>query len=205
MLFWPVVSRSPTGEFATVQGLLELKPPKGEHRRPTFYSGRFCERVCRRTKSFRRTCNLKGNFACGSYGGFLAGSWQILGTFSAESRQDLGKISPKFRFRWRRKALEARKTPRKPRGSQRMTKSTNREPKGGQREPKWRPKGAKRSQKGGQREPRGRQNRPKDDQKSKQFFGSYKRERQPLFLAPFWLHFGSQNRRLFVFIFGLNF
>ena len=81
----------------------------------------------------------------------------------------------------------------------------NGEAKGCQREPKGRAKGAKRRLKGGQREPRGRQNRPKNDRKSKQFFGSQKRERQPLFLAPFWLHFGSQNRRLFVFIFGLNF
>ena len=38
------------------------------HRRPTFYSRRFCGSVCRRTKSFRRSHNVKGNFAWGSYG-----------------------------------------------------------------------------------------------------------------------------------------
>ena len=139
MLFWPVVSRSPTGEFATVQGLLELKPPKGGHRRPTFYSGRFCERVCRRTKSFRRSRNVKGNLVWGSYGGFSAGSWKILGTFSAESRQDLGEISPPLAMR----CLGGPKTaPREPKGSQRVPKGAKREPKGSQREPKGRPKGA---------------------------------------------------------------
>ena len=166
MLFWPVVSRSPTGDFATVPGLFELKPPTGGHRRPTFYSRRFCERVCRRTKSFRRTCNLKGNFACGSYGGFLAGSWQILGTFSAESRQDLAKISLPLA----KKSFGGPTNSRKPRGSQRMTKSTKREPKGGQGEPKWRPKGAERSKKGGQREHKGSPKRPQNGQKSKHFF-----------------------------------
>ena len=70
-----------------------MKTPKGGDRRPTFHSRRFCRSVCGRTKSFRRSRNVKGNFAWGSYGGFSAGSWRVLGTFSAESRHDLGEIS----------------------------------------------------------------------------------------------------------------
>ena len=76
-----------------------MKTPKGGDRRPTFYSRRFCGSVCRRTKSFRRSRNVKGNFAWGSYGGFSVGSWRVLGTFSAESRQDLGEISPPLAMR----------------------------------------------------------------------------------------------------------
>ena len=72
--------------------LFNWSPPRGGDRRPTFYSRRFCRRVCRRTKSFWKSCIVKGNFAWGSHGGFSAGSWKVLGTFSAESRQDLGEI-----------------------------------------------------------------------------------------------------------------
>ena len=114
-------------------------PPRGEHRRPTFYSRRFCRSACRRTKSFRRSRTVKGNFAWASYGGFSAGSWRVLGTFSAESRQDLGEISPPLAM----KSLGGPKTvPREPRGSQRVPKGAKREPKGSQRKPKGRPKGA---------------------------------------------------------------
>ena len=35
---------------------------------------------------------MKGNFAWGSYGGFLAGCWRILGGTSASSRLNLGKF-----------------------------------------------------------------------------------------------------------------
>ena len=91
---------------------LYSSPPMGGHRRPTFYSRRFCRSVCRRTKSFRRSRTVKGNFVWGSYGGFSAGSWRVLGTFSAESRQDL------------------------PKGAKRKPKGAKREPKGSQREPK---------------------------------------------------------------------
>ena len=116
-----------------------MKTPKGGDRRPTFYSRRFCRSVCRRTKSFRRSHNVKGNFAWGSYGGFSAGSWRVLGTFSAESRQDLGEISPPLAMG----SLGRPKTaPREPKGSQRVPKGTKRKPKGSQREPKGRPKGA---------------------------------------------------------------
>ena len=119
--------------------LIQLKTPKGGDRRPTFYSRRFCRSVCRRTKSFRRSCNAKGDFAWGSYGGFSADSWRVLGTFSAESRQDLGEISPPLAMR----CLGGPKTaPREPKGSQRVPKGATREPKGSQREPKGRPKGA---------------------------------------------------------------
>ena len=118
---------------------IQLKTPKGGDRRPTFYSRRFCRSVCRRTNSFRRSRNVKGNFAWGSYGGFSAGSWRVLGTFSAESRQDLGEISPPLAMR----SLGGPQTaPREPRGSQRVPKGAKREPKGSQREPKGRPKGA---------------------------------------------------------------
>ena len=138
-----------------------MKTPKGGDRRPTFYSRRFCRSVCRRTKSFRRSRTVKGNFAWGSYGGFSAGSWRVLGTFSAESRQDLGEISPPLAMR----CLGGPKT-------------APREPKGSQRVPKGSPKSAKGSQKGGQREPRGRQNSSKNDKKSKK-------------AKHFWLRFGS--------------
>ena len=98
---------------------------------------------------------MKGNFAWGSYGGFSAGSWRVLGTFSAESRQDLGEISPPLAMR----CLGGPKT-------------APREPKGSQRVPKGSPKSAKGSQKGGQREPRGRQNSSKNDKKSKLYLES---------------------------------
>ena len=76
-----------------------MKTPKGGDRRPIFHSRQFCRSVCGRTKSFRRSRNVKGNCVWGSYGGFSAGSWRVVGTFSAESRHDLGEISPPLAMR----------------------------------------------------------------------------------------------------------
>ena len=87
------------GFCAVCPRLIQLKTPKGGDRRPTLHSRRFCRSVCGRTKSFRRSRNVKGNFAWGSYGGFSAGFWRVLGTFSAESRHDLGEISPPLAMR----------------------------------------------------------------------------------------------------------
>ena len=116
-----------------------MKTPKGGDRRPTFHSRRFCRSVCRRMKALRRSRNAKGKFEGVSYGGFSAGSLRVLGTFSAESRQDLGEISHPLAMR----CLGGPKTaPREPKGSQRVPKGAKREPKGSQRKPKGRPKGA---------------------------------------------------------------
>ena len=59
-----------------------MKPPRGEHRRPTFCSRRFCCSVCRKRKSFMETPIFK-LFLLGVC---TAGSRRVLGRF----RQNLG-------------------------------------------------------------------------------------------------------------------
>ena len=109
----------------SVLKLIQFKTPKGGNRRPTFYSRRLYPSVCRRTQSIRRRRNVKGNFAWGSYGGFLAGSWRILGGTLASSRRTY-KLP---------KAAE-QTAGGKPKGSQDGGKAPKRVPTGVQRHPK---------------------------------------------------------------------
>ena len=75
---------------------------------------------------------MKGNFAWGSYGGFLAGSWRILGGTSASSRLNFGKFSAESRqvlggpknFKGCRKdsLREAKRLPGCPKGAEKGAK-----------------------------------------------------------------------------------
>ena len=161
--------------------IYSIEDPQGGRPPPHFYFRRFCRSVYRRTQSIRRSRNVKGNFAWGSYGGFSASSWRVLGTFSAESRQNLGEISLPLAMR----CLGGPKT-------------APREPKGSQRVPKGSPKSAKGSQKGAKREAKGSPGGGKIDKNSRFFLarvsggekmGSVSVAR--FTFAGFWLHFGS--------------
>ena len=66
---------------------------------------------------------MKGNFAWGSYGGFLAGSWRILGGTSASSRLNFQRL-PK----------------RQPEGGQKASRMPKRRRKGCQKSSKGNPK-----------------------------------------------------------------
>ena len=95
-------------------------------------------------KAFRRSRNVKGNFAWGSYGGFSAGSWRVLGTFSAEFRQDLGEILQPLAMRSLGGGKDSPKgAQRKPKGAKRRQKEAQRQPKGAKRETKGSPGGGK--------------------------------------------------------------
>ena len=108
---------------------------------------------------------------------FSAGSWRVLGTFSAESRQDLSEISLPLAIR----SLGRPKTaPRKPKGSQRVPKDAKREPKGSQRKPQGRPKGAQ-----------GEAKSIKNQGFSWHGFRKAKKRVARFTFARFWLHFGS--------------
>ena len=84
-------------QHAKLAFINNFEDPQGGRPPPHFYSRRFCRSVYRRTQSIQRTRNVKGNFAWGSYGGFLAGSWRNLGGTSASSRLNLGKFLAKPR------------------------------------------------------------------------------------------------------------
>ena len=165
-----------------------MKAPKGGDRRPTFYSRRFCRSVCGRTKSFRRSRNVKGNFAWDSYCEFSAGSWRVLGTFSAESRQDLCEISPPLamrsligefeRFAARFLTQKVSKGFRK--GVQREAKRTPGWRKGGLREPKIAPEAY--------------QNREQNEGLHPSRFWKPPGKHWVFIFARFWLHLGSQIR-----------
>ena len=77
---------------------------------------------------------MKGNFAWGSYGGFSAGSWKVLGTFLAESRQDLGKMSLPL-------AVRSLGSPKEAKGCQKAPKESPKVDKGSQKGGQWEPLG----------------------------------------------------------------
>ena len=125
-----------------------IEDPQGGRPPPHFYSRRFCRSVCRRTQSIRRRRNVKGNFAWGSYGGFLAGSWRILGGTAASSRLNFGKFSAESRQVLGGPKNFQRLPKRQPEGSQKAPRMPKRQPEGGQkasRMPKRRGKGCQKA------------------------------------------------------------
>ena len=111
------------------------RPPRGRPP-PHFYSRRFCRSVRRRTQSIRRRRNVKGNFAWGSYGGFLAGSWRLLGGTSASCRLNFAKFSAESRqVRGGPKSFQ-RLPKRQTEGSQKAPRMPKRQPEGGQKAPR---------------------------------------------------------------------
>ena len=137
----------PAASATINQGYL-IEDPQGGRPPPHFYSRRFCRSVRRRTQFIRRRSNVRGNFAWGPYGGFLAGSWRILGGTSASSRLNFGKFS-----------AESRQVLGGPKNFQRLPK---RQPEGGQKAPR----SSKRRQKGSQKASKG----PPKPQKNESVF-----------------------------------
>ena len=116
---------------------------------------------------------MKGNFAWGSYGGFLAGSWRILGGTSASSRRNLGKFSAD---------LKASKGCRKD-----SLREAKRLPEGGRKAPRM----PKRRRKGCQKGSKGTPKPQKNESVFRNRFRMPPGKLAPLFFLPFWLHFGS--------------
>ena len=112
---------------------------------------------------------MKGNFAWGSYGGFLAGSWRILGGTSASSRLNFGKFS-----------AESRQVLGGPKNFQRLPK---RQPEGGQKAPRM----PKRRRKGCPKASKGTPKPSKNDEKRE----SGKRAVSHQFPNKVWTPFGS--------------
>ena len=163
-----------------------IEDPQGGRPPPHFYSRRFCRSVYRRTQSIRRSRNVKGKFAWGSYGGFLAESLQTLGRNSASSR----RISANSRLNLGKFAAESRQILGGPKRFQKLAK-------GIQREAKRLPGCPKGLEKGAKRGPKAPQNHKKTSLYFETVFGCLRAANPnivPLILAPFWIHFGSPNR-----------
>ena len=99
-----------------------MKPPKGEHRRPTFILGVFAEALVGGRSPFEEVAMRKAILL----EVHTAGSRRVLGKFLARSRQNLDKILARSRRNFASAGDEALRG--------RVSKSAKREAKGSQSE-----------------------------------------------------------------------